>query len=203
MKRTSDQNEGRDYSSVIKKRKRISVAAGVVYEDEVLSPEISKCSTMTQTLLASNHSEDANKVRSSLSSLHGISRSGALSSLLSYVDTFIASRLPPGSALVSDQSSFATNVTETPCVCMLCGMAFKKQHSSQFCDVCHHKLTHPEEGSFLCKICKKSFKTRDDLVSHSKVHKEEELRQSIICNICKRVFSDTTTVKQYIAHSGK
>src|SRR6218665_2189406 len=55
IKRTSDQNEGRDYSSVIKKRKRISVAAGVVYEDEVLSPEISKCSTMTQTLLASNH----------------------------------------------------------------------------------------------------------------------------------------------------
>src|SRR6218665_1777618 len=76
------------------------------------------------------------------------SRSGAFSSSLSHVDTFIASRLPPGSALVNDQNSFATNVTETPCVCMLCDKAFKKQRSSQFCDVCHHKFTHSRSGAF-------------------------------------------------------
>src|SRR6218665_1874410 len=107
-------------------RKRISVASGIVYEDEVSSFETSKSSTKTETLLSSDHSN--------VSNCKAYNKNNAL---------FIHNILTP----------------------------------------------------FRCNICNKSFKTRDDFMNHCKVHKEEELRDSIVC---KKVFTHASTAKQHV-----
>src|SRR6218665_1278869 len=216
MNRMSDQSECKDYSPVVKKRKRISVGAGILNEDEVSSPEISKCSTWTQTLLDSNESDEGKDVFMS-SSLHGTRGPGICSSSLSSVDLLVFSRLPYGATLVIYQGIFATIHMDKPFACVFCGESSREKnavfvHSIQLqneklhflCDPCHHKLTNLQERQFSCNFCNKSFNTRDDLVSHSKVHKEEELRKSVICKICKMAFQLPSALKQHmIVHSGE
>ena len=228
MNRTSDQNEDRDYSSDTKRINGISVGDGIINEDDVSSPETSKCSTMTQTLPASNHSEEAKEVQ--LSSSHAISSPGRASSLSSNANSLIFSKLPYAAALVSDRMVFEVKYMKNPFSCEFCGKRFGQQyHLTQhlmthlghlwekpfFCsqcgmrfklnsDLCHHKLTHSEERPLPCNICNKSLKTKDDFANHSKVHKEEDLRKVLNCNICKTVFSHTSTLKHHmIVHSGK
>jgi len=210
MKRMSNQNEYKDQSSAFKKRKRFSVAAGVVYEDEISSPESLKCFAMSQTLFSSNHSEKVKEVPFS-SSCRGTSSS------LSTIDPLLLSRVPPGATLVIYPGIFATKHMNKPCACVFCGEPSKMKnavfvHSMQqqnerlhfVCDRCHQKLVHLEERPFSCNICKKSFISKDDFVSHSKVHKKEEFRKRVICNICKQVFTHVSTLRQHmISHSGE
>ena len=62
MKTKSNQSQGKGYPTKAVNGKRISVASGIVYEDEVSSPEGSQCSTTTQTLLSSENSEASEEV---------------------------------------------------------------------------------------------------------------------------------------------
>jgi len=193
--------------------KRTSIGTGIVYEDELSSPDISQSSTATKTLLSSDRSSEEAKDVPSSSSLFGISSQGTSS--------LVFPKLPPVSTLIDDDrdviaardirrisywfSDKAYNCKdavylyprENPFFCPPCGVHFKVKS-----DFCSHKLTHSEENPFPCNICNTSFKTRDNFISHCKVHEEEALRKSAICNICKKVFRHGSTLKLHaMSHS--
>ena len=134
-------------------------------EKEVSSPEISQCSTMTQTLLSTDHSGAAKRGSLSFPS-QGKNGYGASSTF------FNQKKAMPTSLEISQ---FSTKTQKMPFI----GMDKQPPGAALISD-------------------------QGDIVSHSKVHKEEELRKSHICDICKKVFNRASTLNQHmIVHSGK
>jgi len=61
-----------------------------------------------------------------------------------------------------------------------------------------HTLTHADDLPFSCRICHQSLKSELYLLKHSTIHKEEECREGLICNICKKEFSQGYDLKKHM-----
>jgi len=195
--------------------RKISVGAGIMYEDEPSSPDISHSPTATQTLLSSDRSSEEDKEVPSSSSLFGISSHGASS--LIHMDSLLFPKLPPLATSVSDRDVIATKNVKNPFSCGFCGKSYGSmdavsrhiiQHHNEnplfSCEHCgkrfgeyhltQHLKTHRRKKPFFCFPCGMRFKLKSDLCSHKLTHSEE---RPFPCNICNMSFK---TRNDFVSH---
>src|SRR6218665_435765 len=185
-------SQPKENSSKSVKRKRISLRAGIVYQNEISAPDGPQSCHKAKASLCTDYTQVSREVSSPPSRL-----------------TFNSfSKLPFVVSLVTDQDFSSATDMDKPFACVLCSKAVfvpdaqphgqKQGFSSMFCYICLDKLAHPEQQRFSCNICCVSFKAINHLLSHSKAHNREGLRIAIMCYICKKVLTRVYAVKKHM-----
>src|SRR6218665_1377830 len=151
---SSNKSKSRPSNSV--NGKRISIAAGIVYEDELSSPESLQCSTATKTLLS-----EAAKGHPSSSSRQFVNGGGKSSSVRVPVENTVSSKPPPGAVPLDYRYVFYTKDQEKPFSCGYCGKAYKTRRSAYS----HVVYIHEEKRSYSCEFCGKRFSQQGLLTS--------------------------------------
>ena len=186
-----------------------------VEEKVVSSLEVSQCSTTTQTLRSSDHSEMATGVSSSFA--HQSNSDNGTSALRNQKVSKITSKFPPDSIFVSDRGMLHLKDKEKPFGCRYCGKAFKKKstvyghiklqheekrYSCEFCgkrfamerDLSRHTSTHTQEKPFTCDQCGMQFSLDKYLRKHMYTHSEE---RRFSCNICNKAYKTSTDLLRH------
>lgn len=90
---------------------------------------------------------------------------------------------------LADDHGTTPIANENPLKCPSCPKRYRQEHSLKQHLFKSHNV--PEAYNFECKICKKSFKCKENLVQHKRIHSGEKPYE---CKICKKRFNHSSYI---------
>ncbi|KAJ0169490.1 hypothetical protein K1T71_015077 [Dendrolimus kikuchii] len=85
---------------------------------------------------------------------------------------------------------------KSPCMCEVCGRMFQS-----YALLKDHTWVHTGERPFKCDSCDKSFRMKQRLVAHRRVH--SQLKRTYVCTVCEKHFSTHSNRQRHMfIHTG-